>query len=142
MLGRLNFLFSVSLLTLLLFYVAGRFAILKLILAIAPALAPYFIAAYTLVALMLTVLVVAKTANRLGTVSTAARGQDATGRTFAAQGVLCLAHMCTAFAIYNAFANSVNGTSWWPWLVAVLLYASGIRLVLTDMRTRAAQVAA
>ncbi len=65
MLARLNFLFAVSASVLIAFYVVGRFVILEAILKIAPARAPYFVAAFALSALMLTVLELAKTVIRL-----------------------------------------------------------------------------
>lgn len=60
MISRLNFLLAVAMLTVLLFYFAGRFLLLKAVMGIDPTLAPYFTAAYGLGALMFTVLVLAK----------------------------------------------------------------------------------
>ena len=137
MLGRLNFLFAVSILTLLVFYFAGRFVVLKVIVAFAPAAAPYFIAACALAALMLTVLVLAKTVIRLDALSAAARWQKASMRSVAAQMTLGLAHLCAFFALYTSFVTGSDGSVWWPWLVAPALYAAGIAANVTDLRMRA-----
>ncbi|NIO39776.1 MAG: hypothetical protein GTO41_06015, partial [Burkholderiales bacterium] len=84
----MNFLFAVSLLTLLIFYFTGRFVILKAVSAAAAVAVPYFIAGYTLATLMLTVLVVAKTAIRFEAIATAARAREPTSRSVAAQLLL------------------------------------------------------
>ena len=55
MIARLNFLLAVSVSVVLAFYVVGRFVFLELILRTAPEFAPYFVAAFALSALMLTV---------------------------------------------------------------------------------------
>lgn len=139
MFARLNFLFAVSILTLLAFYLPGRFIFHKAILALAPALAPYFIAAYMLAALMLTVLVLAKTVIRLDAISSLARARKSTARTILAQSVLLLAHLCTLFAIYTMFSADSGGERWWLWLVTPVLYAAGITLAVADLQKRALQ---
>ena len=137
----MNILFAFSILTLLGFYFGGRFVLVKVVEALAPPLVPYFIAAYTLAALMLTVLIVAKATVRLGGVSMAARASPAGGLSVVAQGVLCLAHLCVLFAVYALFAAGGYGAVQWPWLLAPLLYAAGIYLVIIDFQKRASQAA-
>jgi hypothetical protein len=139
MFARLNFLFAVSISTLLAFYLAGRFVIHKAIVALAPALSPYFIAAYMLAALMLTVLVLAKTVIRLDAVSSVARAGKMTSRTVVSQAVLCLAHVSTLSAVYLLFAADHDGSLWWLWLVAPVLYAAGLVLAIADLQRRALQ---
>jgi hypothetical protein len=139
MIARLNFLFAVSILTVLLFYFVGRFVILQVILASAPALAPYFSAAYALAALMLTVLVLAKTVIRLGPVSTVVRYRKAGMRSGVAQVALYLAHLCTLFAAYTMFSQQDVAAAWWPWVLAALLYAGGIAATMAEWRRLAMQ---
>lgn len=139
MISRLNFLLAVSMLTVLLFYFAGRFVFLKALLAVAPASAPYFTAAYGLAALMLTVLVLAKTVIRLGSVSTAARTSEAGLRLLAAQAILCLGHVLVIFALYTRFVAQDGDPVSWPYFLAALLYAAGIAAAIFDMRNRALQ---
>ncbi len=141
MLARINILFTFAILTLLGFYFGGRYVLVPIVGALAPPLVPYFIAAYTLAALMLTVLIVAKTTIRLGAVSMAARARPAGALSLAAQGLLCLAHLCVLFAVYALFAIGGDGALQWPWLLAPLLYAAGIYLVIIDFQKRASQAA-
>ena len=139
----MNILFAFSILTLLGFYFGGRFVLVKFVEALAPPLVPYFIAAYTLAALMLTVLIVAKTTIRLEGVSMAARASPASTLSLSvvAQGLLCLAHLCVLFAVYALFAIGGDGAVQWPWLLAPLLYAAGIYLAIIDFQKRASQAA-
>ncbi len=139
MLARLNLLFAFSMSTLLVFYFAGRFVLVKIVATVAPSMVPYFIAAYTLAALMLTVLILAKTMIRLGGVSTAARGRRLNVRFFVAQVMLLLAHLCALFAAYTLFFLGASGEIHWSLLLAPLLYAAGIYLAVIDLRQRAAQ---
>ena len=139
MFARLNFLFAVSALTLLLFYLSGRFVFLEAILAVAPSGAPYFSAAYALVALMLSVLVLAKTVIRLGRVSAIARHRGADFRSFIAQLTLLLAHLCAGFAVYTLFTEADGSGPWWPWILAALLYPGGIGIAVSEWRKRALQ---
>lgn len=137
MLARINFLFSVSILTLLLFYFAGRFALLQILSTVAPYLAPYFIAAYALAALMLMVLVVAKLVIRLDAISSKARSQRPALLGYVAQVSLCLAHLCVLDAIATLVPADAEPVVWWPWLAAPVLYLGGIILFVIDMRQRA-----
>ena len=137
----MNILFAFSILTLLGFYFGGRFVFVQIVEALAPAIVPYFIAAYTLAALMLTVLIVAKTTIRLEAVSMAARASPASALSVVAQVVLCLAHLCVLFAVYAQFAIGGDGAVQWPWLLAPLLYAAGIYLLIIYFQKRASQAA-
>ncbi|UCD68769.1 MAG: hypothetical protein JSW48_01265 [Betaproteobacteria bacterium] len=139
MLARINILFAFSILTLLAFYFGGRLVLVEIVEALAPPLVPYFIAAYILVALMLTVLIVAKTTIRLEAVSMASRTSPASARSVAAQGLLCAAHLSVLFAIYVLFAIGGDGAVHWPWLLPPLLYAAGIYLAIIDFQKRASQ---
>ncbi|UCH49183.1 MAG: hypothetical protein JSU95_05185 [Betaproteobacteria bacterium] len=142
MLARINLLFAFSMLTLLVFYFAGRFVLVKIVAAVTPSLVPYFIAGYTLVALMLTVLIVAKTTIRLEAMSSAARARRPNARYFVAQVLLCLAHLCVLYGIYAMFFPGSDGATQSPWLLAPLVYATGIYLAVIDMRKRASQATA
>ena len=138
MLTRLNFLFSVSILILFVFGFAGRFFIIKAVSAIVPGLTPYFIAAYVLATLALTVLAVARIAIRLGPVATAARSRALAVRGYGAQILLCLAHLCVFFAIRALLIPDEHEIShWWPWLLAPALYLAGVWLFISDLRRRA-----
>ena len=141
MLARMNLLFSFSILTLLVFYFAGRFVLVKIVAAMAPPLVPYFIAAYTLAALMLTVLIVAKSTIRLEAASMAARARSPDGRYFVALALLLVAHLCMVYAVYALFTTDIYGAAQWPWIVASLLYGAGIYLAIIDMQKRASQAA-
>jgi len=137
MLARMNFLFSISILALLLFYFAVRFVFVPVISAVAPAVVPYFIAAYVLSVLMLTVLGIAKVVMRLNAASSAARTQRVAIRGIGAQVVLCLAHVCVLYALLTLFETHYAGATWWLWLGAPALYTGGIILFVTDMQQRA-----
>lgn len=139
MLARVNFLFSFSILTLLVFYFAGRFVLVKIVAAVAPPLVPYFIAAYALAALMLTVLIVAKSTIRLEAASMGARGRSPDGRYFVALALLLLAHLCVVYGVYALFTTDIYGAAQWPWLLASLLYGAGLYLAIIDMQKRASQ---
>ena len=131
--------FAFAMSTLLVFYFAGRFVLVRIVATVAPSMVPYFIAAYTLAALMLTVLIVAKTTIRLGGYSMAARGRKVQARFFVTQAMLCLAHLCVFFAAYTLFSPDASGEIHWTWLLAPLLYAAGIYGAVIDLRQRAAQ---
>ena len=77
MIARLNFLFAVAASVLIAFYMVGRYILVEAALRIAPAVVPYLAAGFTLIALMLTVLAMAKTVIRLESTSVAARVQPA-----------------------------------------------------------------
>ena len=137
MLARINFLFSISLLILLLFYFAGRFVLFNAISGVAPGLAPYFIAAYILAALMLMVLAVAKIVIRLNPISAIARSQRPTVHGYSAQVLLCLAHLLLLCAMATRIPMDSEQIVWWPWLAAPALYLIGISLFVIDLRQRA-----
>lgn len=137
MLARLNFLFAVSASIVIAFYVVGRFVLLEAVLKIAPALAPYFVAAFALSALMLTVLVLAKVVIRLESTSVAARVLPAGGGTFFAQAAICLAHACALLGVYAFFTTTDDSGKWVPWVLAAALYLTGIVLAIADWRKRA-----
>ncbi len=137
MLARLNFLFAVSASVLIAFYVVGRFVILEAILKIAPALAPYFVAAFALSALMLTVLALAKTVIRLEATSVAARVHRAQVGTFFAQSAICLAHAFAFLGAYAFFSKANGSGNWVPWVLAAALYLTGIVISIADWRKRA-----
>lgn len=139
MISRLNFLLAVALLTVLLFYVAGRFLLLKAVLGFDPALAPYFTAAYGLGALMLTVLVLAKTVIRLVPISSAARVRRGGLRSLLAQAVLYAGHLLVIFAVGTILVTQGREMPSWPYLAAMLLYAAGIASAIVDWRQRASQ---
>lgn len=142
MIARLNFLLAVSASIIIAFYVVGRFVFLEVISRVAPTMAPYFVAAYALVALMLTVLALAKTVIRLESASAAARTQRARAGTFAAQMVICLAHAFAFFGVYAFFTSANNSANWLPWVLAAALYLAGIVVSIADMRKRALPVSA
>jgi len=137
MLTRINFLFSISILILLLFYFAGRFVFVVVISRIAPGLVPYFISAYVLAALMLMVLAVARVVIRLDAISAAARAQRLTLRAYTSQIFFCLAHLCVLFGMVALFASNHEGTTWWPWFAGPALYVGGIAFFVGDLRERA-----
>ena len=137
MLARLNFLFAVSASVVIAFYVVGRFVLLEAILKIAPAFAPYFVAAFALSALMLTVLALAKTVIRLENTTVAARTLPARGGTFLAQSAICLAHVSTFFGVYAFFTTADGSAAWLPWVLAAALYLAGIVISIGDWRKRA-----
>ena len=139
MISRLNFLLAVSILTLLGFYLAGRFLFLKALLSLAPGLAPYFTAAYGLAALMLTVLVLAKTVIRLAPLSSAAPFRQAGLHTLLAQTALYAGHGLVVLAVYAVLAAQDAGPVSWSWLLAIMLYAAGIAGAINDWRKRAPQ---
>ncbi len=139
MISRLNFLLAVSMLSLLLFYFAGRFLFLKALLAIAPTLTPYFTAAYGLAALMLTVLVLAKTVIRLTPISSAARAREAGLRSLPAQAVLFVGHALVFFAVYTIFVAQDADPVSWPYFLAALFYVAGIAAAITDWRKLVSQ---
>jgi hypothetical protein len=140
MLARLNFLFAVAASVVIGFYVVGRFVFLEAILRIAPTMAPYFVAAFALSALMLTVLVLAKTMIRLGSASMAARYQRARAGTFFAQAAICLAHVFAFFGVYRFFTVANNSGNWLLWVLAGALYLAGIFIAIADLRKRAMPV--
>lgn len=137
MLTRLNFLFSVSVLVLLAFGFAGRFVLFRSISVIAPGLTPYFIAAYVLATLMLTSLILAKLAIRLGPTASAARSRVLAMTSYSSQVLLCLAHVCVFFAIRTLVVPESGMNLWWPWLASPALYFGGIALFISDLRRRA-----
>jgi hypothetical protein len=140
MISRMNFLLAVSMLTVLTFYLVGRFVLLELLLATAPALTPYFTAAYGLAALMLTVLVLAKTVIRLAPITLAARNRKAGVHSLPAQATLCLGHVFVCFGAYTTFSAQDADSALWAYLLAALLYALGIAGAIFDWRKRALQV--
>ena len=140
MLARLNFLFAVSASVVIVFYAVGRFVFLEAIMRIAPTMAPYFVAAFALSALMLTVLALAKTTIRLGSASTAARNQPVRAATFFAQAAMCLAHAFAFFGVYAFFTTANSSATWVPWALAGALYMAGIFLSINDLRKRASSV--
>ena len=140
MLGRLNFLFAVSASAVIAFYVVGRFVLLGVVERIAPALAPYFVAAFALSALMLIVLALAKTVIRLESTSVAARGQPSRVGTFFAQSAICLAHAFAFYGVYAFFATTDSSGSWVPWVLATALYLAGIVIAIADWQKRASSV--
>jgi hypothetical protein len=140
MLARLNFLLAVSASVVIAFYVVGRFVFLEVISRVAPTMVPYFVAAYALLALMLTVLLLAKTMIRLGSVSMVARNQRARTGTFLAQTVICLAHAFAFFGVYAFFTTANSGANWLPWVFAGALYLVGIVVAIADLRKRALSV--
>jgi hypothetical protein len=137
MLARINFLFSTSLVILLLFYFGGRYVFLRVISGLAPGLVPYFIGAYILAALMLTVLAVAKVVIRLGAVSSVARAQRPTLNGYGAQVLFCLAHLSVICAITTRIPQGSEQIIWWPWFAAPALYSGGIYMFVIDIRQRA-----
>ncbi|HUU73742.1 MAG TPA: hypothetical protein VMW70_14025 [Burkholderiales bacterium] len=141
MIARLNFLFAVAFLTVLVFFFVGRFLILEGLMASAPSLAPYFTAAYALAALMLTVLVLAKTVIRLNPATSVARYRKAGLRTGFAQAILFLGHACALFALYTTFVSQPPEPASWPWLLAPVLFAAGVAVTIVDWRKRALQTA-
>ena len=141
MLTRLNFLFSVSILVLFLFGLTGWLVIFRSVSAIAPALTPYFIAAYALATLALTALAIAKIAIRLGPVATAARFHALSMRGYSAQALLCLGHVCVFFAIRTLITPEYEMNHWWIWLLLPALYFAGATLFVSDLRRRALQPA-
>ena len=140
MLARLNFLLAVSASVVLAFYVVGRFVFLEVISRVAPTIVPYFVAAYALIALMLTVLVLAKTMIRLGSASKAARNRQARAGTFFAQTAICLAHAFAFFGVYAFFTTANSGANWVPWVLAGALYLAGVFVAIADLRKRALPV--
>ncbi len=126
-------------LTVLLFYFAGRFLLLKAVQGFDPSLAPYFTAAYGLGALMLTVLVLAKTVIRLGAISSAARTRVGGSRSLLVQAVLYAGHLLVIFGVGTMLVAQGAGAVSWPYLPAMLLYAAGIAGAIADWRTRAVQ---
>jgi hypothetical protein len=137
MLMRINFLFSVSVLTLLAFAFAGRFVIFKSISAIAPGLTHYFIAAYVLAVLALTALVLARLAIKLGPTASQARTRSASISGYGAQAVFGLAHLSVFFALRTLVEPESADRFWFAWLAAPALYAGGIGLFMADLRRRA-----
>ena len=103
-------------------------------------MAPYFVAAYALVALMLTVLALAKTVIRLESASAAARNQPARAATFFAQTAICLAHAFAFFGVYAFFTTANSSANWLPWVLAGALYLAGIVVAIADLRKRALPV--
>jgi len=142
MLGRLNFLFAVSASIVIAFYVVGRFVILEALLRIAPTIAPYFVAAFALAALMLTVLALAKTVIRLEKTSVKARDRGARATTFIAQTAICLAHVFAFSGVYAFFTMTGGSGAWMPWVLATALYLAGIVIAIADWRKRASSVPA
>jgi hypothetical protein len=142
MLVRLNFLLAVAALVIIAFYVVGRFVFLEAILRFAPTMAPYFVAAFALLALMLTVLALAKTMIRLEPTSAAARKQGTRVGTYIAQVAICLAHAFALFGMYAFFTTVNNDGDWVPWVLAGVLYLAGIALAIADLRKRALSVPA
>jgi len=142
MLARLNFLFAVSASIVIAFYIVGRFVLLEAIQRIAPAFAPYFVAAFALSALMLTVLLLAKSVIRLASTSQGARGRSPRVATFLAQLVICLAHASAIFGVYAFFTTAREGASWLPWALASALYLAGIAIAIADWRKRTLPVSA
>jgi len=140
MLARLNFLLAVSASVVIAFYVVGRFVFLEVISRVAPTMVPYFVAAYALLALMLTVLVLAKTMIRLGSASMEVRNQPARAGTFFAQTAICLAHAFAFFGVYAFFTTANSGANWLPWVFAGALYLAGIVVAIADLRKRALPV--
>ncbi len=139
MLARINFLFSISLLILLLFYLGGRYVFLHVVSGLAPGLVPYFIAAYILAALMLMVLAVAKVVIRLEAVSSVARARRLTLNGYGAQVLFCLAHLCLLSAIATRIPAGSEQIIWWPWLAMPALYLGGSSMFVIDIRQRASR---
>lgn len=137
MLGRLNFLFALSASIVIAFYVVGRFVFLEAILRIAPAFAPYFVAAFALSALMLTVLALAKSVIRLEGTSVAARDQSVRAGTFLAQALICLGHAFAFSGVYGFFTGSGGSENWISWVFASALYLAGVVAAIADWRKRA-----
>jgi hypothetical protein len=124
------------------FYVVGRFVLLELIQRIAPALAPYFVAAFALSALMLTVLALAKTVIRLESTSVAARMQPVRAGTFLAQSAICVAHAFAFYGVYAFFTAADSSAGWVTWVLAAALYLTGIVISIADWKKRASSVSA
>ncbi len=142
MIARLNFLLAVSVSVVLAFYVVGRFVLYALIVRIAPEFAPYFVAAFALSALMLTVLILAKTVIRLERTSVAARKLSARPATFLAQAVIYLGHALAIYGVYVFFTMASDSTTWVVWVLAGTLYLAGIAIAIADWRKRALSVSA
>lgn len=139
MLARLNFLLAVSASVLIAFYIVGRFALVEVVERIAPALVPYFVAAYALAALMLTVLALAKTVIRLDRLSAAARHHRVRVATVLAQLVLCVGHLCVFLGVNRFFTGVVDG-NWAFWLLALVLYVTGIVISIAVWRKHSVAV--
>lgn len=142
MLGRLNFLFAVSASIVIGFYIVGRFVLVEVVQRIAPALVPYFVAAFALSALMLTVLALAKTVIRLESTSVAARTQPVRATTFLAQSVICVAHAFAFYGVYAFFTAADSSAGWVTWVLAAALYLTGIVIAIADWRKRGSSVSA
>lgn len=141
MLSRINFLLGAASLSVLVFFFIGRFLILEGLTAVAPSLTPYFTAAYILSALMLTVLILAKTVIRLNPATSVARYQKAGVLTGVAQVLLLLGHACVLFSVWSTFVADNAAPVLWPWLIATLLYVTGVAVTILDWRQRALNVA-
>ena len=140
MLARLNFLLAVAVSIVIGFYVVGRFFLLEAILWMAPGLASYFVAAFALSALMLTVLALAKIVIRLEKTSVAAREHSARVTTVFAQSAIFLGHVFVLFGVYAFFMQTGGVSAWIPWVLATALYATGISSAIMDWRKRALPV--
>ena len=141
MISRINFLLAAAVLVLMVFYLLGRFLLLEAVVAIMPAAAPYFIAAYVLAALMLTVLLLAKSVIRLNSATSVARYRKSGALAVVAQALLVAGHATTVFAVYTSLASLIAGSVSWPWILAGLLYASGVGVTIMEWQKRAHQPA-
>ena len=103
---------------------------------------PYLSAAYGLGALMLAVLILAKTVIMLEPFASAARHQGGTMRSVVAQAILLVAHLCAIVAVYAKFTLGTGDSAWWPWLLASALYGVGVATAVADWRQHAVQPAA
>ena len=137
MISRINFLLGAASLSVLVFFFIGRFLILEGLAAVAPSLTPYFTAAYILSALMLTVLILAKTVIRLNPATSVARYQKAGVLTGFAQVLLLSGHAFVLFSVWSTFVPDNAAPVLWPWLFATLLYATGVAATILDWRQRA-----
>lgn len=134
MIYRINFLLAAAALTVMMFYLLGRYLIVAPVSRLWPDWAGYAAGAAILVALMLTVQILAKVMDRFQklAVSAAARPMGTLG--ISAQGSMTAGHLAAVYGIYGMLSDTGTYLSF---LLAAFLYAAGLLCASKDWRRRA-----
>jgi hypothetical protein len=131
---RINILIAAAALTVMTFYLLGRYLIVAPVARIWPDWAGYAAGAAILVGLMLTVQVLAKVMDRFRklAVSAATRPMGTLG--ISAQGSITAGHLAAVYGIYGMLSDTGTSLSF---LLSAFLYAAGLFFALNDWRRRA-----
>lgn len=137
MFSRINFLFAVAALTVLVFYLVGRFVILVPLAAVAPAWAVYAGGAIVLIALALIVRTLSRVVANLEDLTNLARVQPSGFPGLAGQVSILFGHVSFGASIYLLIVSGGADSATRFWALAFVLYAAGVGSALLDWRRRA-----